>query len=143
MIVPNTIGKSIRVVEFLEREIEIDHLIVAFDITAEELRPIIFGTLPAKNFCFYQNATGEDYDSGPNGRWVLPDGTRFSDIVSVRQFFKTTHRDVQDAQEQASYDEREILEPVPILDQIEARSARGVPAGRGVYARAVPPGCGS
>ena len=44
MIVANTIGKSIRVVEFLPREEEVDHLIIAFDVSPEHVEPVIFGT---------------------------------------------------------------------------------------------------
>ena len=146
-LLPNVHGKSIRVIEFLPREIEVDHLILGFEVTAEGIMPIILGAMPIENYCLYQNAVGEDYDAGPNGRWILPDGTRFSDIVSVRQHFKTTHRDFQDAMTPDPIDLDEEVDGVrKVLPEREASRGirRGASGGlrRSVYDREVPSGCG-
>jgi hypothetical protein len=87
VIIPNT--QSVRVVEFLPNEVEVDHLIIAFDIGGFKYEPIIVGTMPTKNWCFYANPYGDDMDAKQRGKWVLPNGTTFATVGEVREYFGT------------------------------------------------------
>jgi hypothetical protein len=86
MIIPNSDARRMRIVEFLPDAHEIDHVIIAWDVT-DDPRPIILGKMPEK-WAYYTDTLG-DVDANLEGRWLLPTGERFSEIVSIRRHFGT------------------------------------------------------
>ena len=89
MLIPNVYGKSIRIVEFLPREEERDYLILAFEILPDQITPVVLGTMPTERWCIFQNSVGEDYAATSTGRYVLPNGTIFTNVINVRRHFGT------------------------------------------------------
>jgi hypothetical protein len=110
-LLPNSHGSRVRVIQFLPNEIEIDLVVIGFEVDGKRMEPIVLGGLPRERWCFFASSLGDDYSSTTEGRYVLPSGGEmFSNVMDVRVKFGTTYAQTQ----QAELDAAPMVQPAEV-----------------------------